>query len=92
MQIKKQIKRLSMVTMSGAMLLAMAPQMPANATYITPDSNGFYYHDHFEDDSCGWEVRGSGELTLVQAHGRVFRKSLTPIPSSRDRGTASAFS
>ena len=68
MQIKKQIKRLSMVTMSGAMLLAMAPQMPANATYITPDSNGFYYHDHFEDDSCGWEVRGSGELTLSGRH------------------------
>ena len=31
---------------------------------ITPDANGYYYHDTFEGDTCDWEGRGGATPTL----------------------------
>ena len=31
---------------------------------IEPDENGYYFHDTFEGDVCGWEGRGSADVTL----------------------------
>ena len=35
---------------------------------ITPDSNGYYYHDTFEDSVDGWEARGAGEVLISGRH------------------------
>ncbi len=67
MQVKKTLKRLGMATVSAAMLLTMAPEMPVTAA-VTPDSNGFYCHDTFEDGAGDWTIRGSGELTMSGRH------------------------
>lgn len=65
MRISKTIKQLSLAALSGAMLLTTVPQIPA---YAAPDSNGYYFHDTFEDGNGSWEVRGSGELLISGRH------------------------
>jgi len=37
---------------------------PVSSDPIKPDSNGYYYHDTFENGTDSWEARGASELTL----------------------------
>lgn len=41
---------------------------PHTGDPITPDANGYYYHDTFEDSACDWEARGTTEPTLSGRH------------------------
>lgn len=40
------------------------PDQPIVREPIKPDSNGYYYHDTFEGDTCDWVGRGSSSVTL----------------------------
>ncbi|HCJ40879.1 MAG TPA: carbohydrate-binding protein CenC [Ruminococcus sp.] len=68
MQFKKTITRLCTATLSGAMLLTMAPETAIGVNAISPDSNGIFCHDTFEDSSGNWEARGEGEILLSGRH------------------------
>ena len=67
MKLKKTITRLCTATLSSAVLLSTTSALPVSAA-MSPDSNGFYYHDTFEDSSGNWEIRGSGEILLSGRH------------------------
>lgn len=40
------------------------PDGPVTPEPITPDSNGYYYHDTFEGDTFDWTGRGDASVTL----------------------------
>ena len=44
------------------------PNPGNNNDPITPDANGYYYHDTFENGSDNWEARGPVEPTLSGRH------------------------
>ena len=44
------------------------PNAPVPQEPITPDANGYYYHDTFEESNNSWEARGGTELTLSGRH------------------------
>ncbi len=41
---------------------------PGNTDPINPDSNGYYYHDTFENGTDDWEARGGTELVMSGRH------------------------
>ena len=67
MEVKKKFTRLCTAAVGSALLFTSTAGLPVNAA-INPDSNGFYYHDTFEDSSGNWEIRGEGELLLSGRH------------------------
>lgn len=50
------------------------PVTPENP--VQPDSNGYYFHDTFEDGLCDWESHGSSELTMS---GRIPYKDTNAL-------------
>ncbi len=52
------------------------PDQPVQHGPITPDANGYYYHDTFEQNNGEWEARGTSELTLS---GRAPYQGTNPM-------------
>ncbi len=69
--------------MAGTVSLSAAMTMPAVTMALTPDANGFYYHDTFENGTDDWEGRGGAS---VSTGGTAFAgsKALTVT----DRGSS----
>jgi glucuronoarabinoxylan endo-1,4-beta-xylanase len=54
---------------SDGSTLPTNPDPSSGSTEVNPDSNGYYFHDTFEDSANGWEARGGNtELTLSGRH------------------------
>ena len=60
------------------------PSAPVPQEPITPDSNGYYYHDTFENGTDDWEARGGTSLVMS---GRVPYAG-TNAMLIQDRGSA----
>ena len=68
MKFVKTMKQLCMMSVSGAMLMSTVASVPVYAASVTPDSQGYYYHDTFDDGAGEWSVRGEGELVISGRH------------------------
>lgn len=40
------------------------PDTPTQPEPLTPNADGYYFHDTFEKGTCEWEGRGAAEITL----------------------------
>ncbi len=50
---------------------------------ITPDSNGYYYHDTFENGLCDWEPRG-GSVELSQSGRQPYKDNESLVVTKRE--------
>ena len=65
------------------------PDQPVQRDPITPDSNGYYYHDTFENGTCDWEARGASELTL--SGRRPFKDTNGLLVQNREKAWRSKY-
>ena len=59
----RSFKALIAGIMAGTVSLSAALTMPAATLALTPDANGFYYHDTFENGTDDWEGRGGASVS-----------------------------